>query len=101
MTGISKLSDQVFLIDFGLAQLFCDPSTCWHISLVSGLKTTVYLCHGRLPWQDIIKEGPVEQYEEAIVEMKTTLATGLCQGLPSPFITFTQHIQSLTFDEKP
>ncbi|KAF8270531.1 hypothetical protein EI94DRAFT_1698715, partial [Lactarius quietus] len=69
--------------------------------IVSGLKNAVYLCCGCLPWQDIIKEGPVEQYEEAVVKMKTTLATGLCQGLPLPFITFTQHIRSLAFDEKP
>ncbi|KAF8262387.1 kinase-like domain-containing protein, partial [Lactarius quietus] len=130
MTGIGKLSHQVFLINFGLAQLFRNPSTCWHISPVSGLKTIgtitftsinshsgqtqshhdnleslvhciVYLCCGHLPWQDIIKEGPVEQYEEAVVKKKTTLAKGLCRGLPLPFVTFTQHIQPLAFDEKP
>lgn len=29
MTGVGEQSDQVFLIDFGLAQHFHDPSTCW------------------------------------------------------------------------
>ena len=82
MTGIGKLSNEIFLIDFGLAQLFHDPSTCRHVPLISGLKTIgtiaftsinshlgrtqsrrddleslvysiVYLFRGRLPWQDV------------------------------------------------
>jgi serine/threonine protein kinase len=128
MTSISKLSNQIFLIDFGLAQLFCNPSTHRHVLLISRLKTVgtiaftstdshlglkkshcddlellvysiVYLFCGRLPWQDI-KEG-VEQYEEAILKKKTTLDKVLCQGLPLPFVTFALHIQSLGFNEKP
>ncbi|KAN0137523.1 hypothetical protein V8E53_004574 [Lactarius tabidus] len=35
------------------------------------------------------------------VDKKTTLVKTLCQGLPLPFIAFTQHIQSLVFNEKP
>ena len=60
----------------------------------------VYLFHGQLPWQDI-KEGTIEKYKEVILEKKTALAKAPCQGLPPPFVTFTQHIQSLGFDEKP
>src|ERR1700761_8912250 len=131
MTGVGKLSSQVFLIDFGLAQLFRDPLTRRHVPLISGLRTVgtiaftsinshlgqtqsrrddleslvysiVYLCHGRLPWQDIITEGLDEQqYEAAVLEKKTAVAETLCQGLPLPFVMFTQHIQSLSFDEKP
>ena len=112
MTGISKLSNQIFLIDFGLAQLFCNPSTRRHVPLISELKTVgtiaftsinshlgwmqshcddleslvyskVYLFHGQLPWQDI-KEDSVEKYKEVILEKKTALAKALCQGLPPP-----------------
>jgi hypothetical protein len=61
----------------------------------------VYLCHGRLPWQDISTEGPNEQYEAAVLKKKTAVAETLCQGLPLPFIMFTQHIQLLGFDKKP
>src|ERR1700677_602054 len=121
MTGVGNLSDQVFLIDFGLAQLFRDPSTRQHVPLMSGLKTVgtiaftsinshsgqiqsrrndleslvysiVYLCHGCLPWQGIIKGGPIEQYEVVVLKKKIALAEGLCQGLPLPFIAFTQYI---------
>ena len=131
MTGIGKLSSQVFLIDFGLAQLFRDPLTRRHVPLISGLRTVgtiaftsinshlgqtqsrrndleslvysiVYLCRGRLPWQDIITEGLDEQqYEAVVLEKKTAMAETLCQGLPLPFVMFTQHIQLLGFDEKP
>ena len=129
MTGAGELSNQVFLIDFGLAQLFRDPSTRRHVPFMSGLKTVgtiaftsinshsgrtqsrrddleslmysiVYLFCGCLPWQDVI-EGPVEQYEAAVLEKKTASVKTLCQGLPLPFVAFTQHIQSLGFDEKP
>ena len=129
MTGIGELSNQVFLIDFGLAQLFRDPSTRRHVPPISGLKTVgtiaftsinshsgwaqsrrddleslvysvIYLCRGYLPWQDVVK-GPVKQYEVAVLEKKTALAKKLCHGLPPPFVAFTQHIQSLGFDEKP
>jgi casein kinase 1 len=130
MTGIGEQSNQVFLIDFGLAQLFCNPSTRRHIQPVSGLKTVgtitftsinshsgqmqtccndleslvysiIYLCHGSLPWQDIIKGDHIEQYEVTVLKKKTALAKRLCHGLPSPFVAFMQHIQSLGFDEKP
>lgn len=130
MTGFDKLSNQVFLIDFGLAQHFRDPSTCRHAPLVSGLNivgtitftsinshlgqtqsrrddleslvySIVYLCRGRLPWQGIIKGRSIEQYGASVLEKKLASTKTLCQGLPAPFVAFTQHIQSLGFDEKP
>ncbi|KAN0140783.1 Protein kinase-like domain containing protein [Lactarius tabidus] len=112
MTGAGELSNQVFLIDFGLAQLFCtiaftsinshsgQTQSCCD-NLESLMYSIVYLCYGCLPWQDIIKEGPVEQYEAAVLDKKTTSVKTLCQGLPLPFVTFMQHIQSLGFNEKP
>ena len=129
MTSIGELS-RVSLIDFGLAQLFRDPSTRRHVPLVSGLKTVgtitftsinshsgqmqsrrddleslvysiVYLCRGRLPWQDIIKRYSIDKYGASVLEKKIALSKTLCQGLPAPFVAFTQYIQSLSFDEKP
>ncbi|KAH9165207.1 doubletime [Lactarius sanguifluus] len=117
MTGASELSSQVFLIDFGLAQLFRNPSTRRHVPLVSGLKTVgtiiftsinshsgrtqshqddleslvysiVYLCRGRLPWQNIVK-GSVEKYVASVLEKKIASSKTLCQGLPAPFVAFT------------
>src|SRR6266702_6428241 len=129
MTSIGELS-QVSLINFSLAQLFCEPSTHRHILLVSGLKTVgtitftsinshsgqmqshcndieslvysiVYLCHGHLPWQDIIKRYSIDKYGVSVLEKKIASSKTLCQGLPAPFVTLTQYIQSISFDEKP
>jgi hypothetical protein len=36
MLGFGELSDQVFLIDFGLAQLFRNPSTRRHVVQADG-----------------------------------------------------------------
>jgi Fungal protein kinase len=129
MTGLGKKGDQVFLIDFSLAQLYRNPSTRQHIPQMSGLKTTgtiafmsigghlgqtqsrrddlealvytiVYLYHGRLPWQDdLVKDS--EESRKAVLEKKIASAKTLCQGLPAPFDTFAQHIRSLNFDQKP
>ncbi|KAH9015348.1 kinase-like domain-containing protein [Lactarius hengduanensis] len=129
MTGAGELSSRVFLIDFGLAQLFHNPSTRRHVPLVSELKTVgtitftsinshsgrtqsrrddleslvysiVYLCRGRLPWQNIVN-GSIEKYVASVLEKKIASSKTLCQGLPAPFVAFTQHIQSLSFDERP
>ncbi|KAI9430287.1 ser/thr kinase [Lactarius indigo] len=114
MTGIGELS-QVFLIDFGLAQLFRNPSTRRHVPLVSGLKTigtitftSINSHSGRMQSRrddleslDIVKGYSIEKYGASILEMKIALSKTLCQGLPAPFVTFRQHIQSLGFDEKP
>ncbi|KAH9019246.1 kinase-like domain-containing protein [Lactarius hengduanensis] len=116
MTGVDELSSQVFLIDFGLAQLFRNSSTHRHVLLVSGLKTVgtiaftsinshlgrtqsrrddlEYLCIN-------IVKGSVEKYTASVLEKKIASSKTLCQGLPAPFVAFTQHIQSLGFDEKP
>ena len=129
MIGTGEQNTQVFLIDFGLAQLFRNPSTRRHFPLVSGLETVgtiafasinshsgqtqtrrddleslvysiIYLCRGSLPWQDAIKEG-VDQYEAVVLGKKIAFAKRLCKGLPRPFAAFAQHVQSLDFDEKP
>ncbi|KAI9441142.1 kinase-like domain-containing protein [Lactarius psammicola] len=115
MTGFDKLSNQVFLIDFGLAQHFRDPSTCQHAPLVSGLNivgtitfTSINSHLGQtqsrrddLESLGIIKGRSIEQYGASVLEKKLASTKTLCQGLPAPFVAFTQHIQSLGFDEKP
>ncbi|KAI9430716.1 kinase-like domain-containing protein [Lactarius indigo] len=100
MTGIGELS-QVFLIDFGLAQLFrtitftsINSHSGWTQSCCDDLESLVYSI-------DIIKGYSIEKYGASILKMKITLSKTLCQGLPAPFVAFRQHIQSLGFDEKP
>jgi serine/threonine protein kinase len=117
----------VFLIDFGLAWLFQNPTTCLHIpysenhSIVSTLPfistngqqgyvqsyhddleslayTIIFLVHSNLPWTSTFTCSD----QEAILNMKLSIMIEeLCKGLPTPFCNFIDHIHSLGFNEKP
>jgi len=109
--GIGKLSNQVNLMDFGLAQLFHNSAThshavqangssligtvhyssinchlgltlSWHDDLESLVYIIVYLAKGSLPWQGIIVQlGQIYQDEVLRVKQATTVKA-LCKGLP-------------------
>lgn len=125
--GIGELSNQVFLIDFGLAQLFRNPATRSHIVQSSVIGTVryssinchlglapsrrddleslvyviVYLAKGSLPWQGVIAQpGQIHQDEVLRVKQATTVKA-LCKGLPQPFVDFVEHIRCLGFRDKP
>lgn len=117
----------VFLIDFGLAQLFRDPITYLHHpfttdhsilgtltfasvncqqgyaqsrrdDLESLAYTIIYLALGDLPWTG----NSAEDNEEAVFRKKPSItAEELCDGLPAPFCDFVTYVRSLGFDEKP
>jgi casein kinase 1 len=128
--GIGELSNQVFLIDFGLAQLFRDPATRSHTVQTKGSSITgtirylsinchlgltpsrrddleslvyviVYLVKGRLPWQGIIIQ-PGQTHEDEVLRVKqATTVKALCKGLPQRFTDFVKHIRCLGFRDKP
>lgn len=130
MLGIDELSSQVFLIDFGLAQLFRNPATRSytpqfsrssvigtvryssinrHLGLTPSRRddleslvyVIVYLVKGRLPWQGVIVQpGQICEDEVLKVKQATTLKA-LCEGLPRPFVKFVKHVRSLGFRDKP
>jgi serine/threonine protein kinase len=117
----------IFLIDFGLARHFRNPSTYLHIpftanhSIVGTLAftsvngqqgyaqsrrddleslsyTIIYLVRGDLPWAHVSALGD----HEAVLRKKTQVTVEeLCEGLPTPFYEFIIHIRSLGFDQKP
>lgn len=117
----------VFLIDFGLAQLFRDPRTNLHRpfttdhSIIGTLPfssvncqqgyaqsrrddleslayTIIYLALGDLPWTG----NTAEINEEAVFHKKPSItAEELCDGLPAPFCDFVTYVRSLGFDEEP
>jgi serine/threonine protein kinase len=126
--GIGKSSNQVFLIDFGLAQLFRDPVTrsvqtngssvigtiryssinC-HLGLTPSRRddleslayVIVYLAKGSLPWQGIVvKPGQIHEDEVLRVKQATTVKA-LCAGLPRRFLEFVEYIRCLGFRDKP
>ena len=130
MIGTSDMSSQAFLIDFGLTWLFHNPVTHKHITQVKGLDiigtiryssinnhlgltqlqhndleslayVIVYLVKGWLPWQGITARPSQVHHDEVLKLKQMTTAKTLCKGLPQLFINFIQHVQSLSFEEKP
>jgi len=114
----------VFLIDFGLAQLYRNPATYLHIpysadhpiigtlpftsingqqghaesrrdDLESLAYTIIFLELGCLPWTGLSGE------EAVLLKKLSTTVEELCAALPTPFRKFIDHIRSLRFDEKP
>ena len=113
-----------FLIDFGLAERFRNPTTYLHHSysidhpivgtlpftsvnghrghaqsrhddLESLAYTIIYSGHGELPWTHFCSH-------KAILRKKLSITTEeLCWGLPAPFCDFITYVCSLGFEEKP
>jgi serine/threonine protein kinase len=125
--GIGKLSNHVYLFDFGIAQLFRNPATRRHFNgsgvigtiryssinchlgltpsrrddLESLVYTIVYLAKGSLPWQGIIVQ-PGQIHEDEVLKVKqATTVEALCEGLPQPFVEFVEHIRCLGFRDRP
>ncbi len=121
------LNPTLFLIDFGLAQLFRNPATYLHTSftmnhsvigtlpftsinsqqgytqsrrddLESLAYTIIYSALGDLPWSS----NSAGNHKKAILRKKTSIMVEeLCEGLPTPFCKFITYVHSLGFDQKP
>lgn len=128
--GVGELSNQVFLIGFGLARLFRDPATRRHTAqihesgiigsvryssinchlgltpsrrddLESLVYVIVYLTRGSLPWQGITAQSGQIHHDEVLRVKQATTVEALCEGLPQPFVEFVEQIRSLGFRDKP
>jgi len=124
MICIDNVPPSIFLIDFGLARLFCNPATYlhWlyvkdhpiintllfmsingqqgytqsrHDDLESLAYTIIHLAHRDLPWATVSASKDIHQKKKSIT------AEELCEGLPAPFCKFVDYVHSLGFDEKP
>jgi casein kinase I family protein HRR25 len=120
----------VFLINFSLAQLFCNPAMYLHVpfstdspnigtlpflsinsqhgfnpsrhnDLESLAYTIIYSACGDLSWMAACSEVAIADSDwETILQMKTITAGELCEGLPTPFCKFVSYVYSLAFDKK-
>ncbi len=120
------LNPTLFLINFGLAQLFRNPATYLHTSfttnhsvigtlpftsingqqgytqsrcnnLESLAYTIIYSALGDLPWSS----NSAGNHEKAILQKKTSIMVEeLCKGLPTSFCKFITYVYSLGFDQK-
>jgi hypothetical protein len=123
VNGNDSLS--VFLVDFGVAQLFREPATYLHFTystnhpvvgtlpfmsingqqghmrsrrddLESLVYTIIYLARGKLPWSHLSRGSKVVLKKKFSITVEE-----LCKGLPAPFCKFVNCVRSLGFDEKP
>ena len=128
--GLGNLSNQIYILDFGLSKKFRDMITHVHINYTDGRSLTgtaryasinslkgieqsrrddmeslayvwIYLLKGCLPWMGLDGKDRKQKYDRICsVKQKTSLET-LCEGLPEEFITYLSSVKSLRFAETP
>ncbi|EFJ10942.1 hypothetical protein SELMODRAFT_127114 [Selaginella moellendorffii] len=130
LMGLGRRANQVYIIDFGLAKKYRDPSTHQHIAYRENKNLTgtaryasinthlgieqsrrddleslgyvlMYFLRSSLPWQGL-KAGTKKQKYEKISERKmSTTIESLCKSYPSEFHSYFHYCRSLRFDDKP
>jgi serine/threonine protein kinase len=126
--GTGQSSNQVFLIDFGLAKKYQDSKA--HIAYVEGKDLTgtaryasvsalkgceqsrrddlealgyvwVYLLKGTLPWMGLEAKNRKQKYERIYDVKLNTSFEALCSGLPDEFVQYFHSVRRLRFPEQP
>ncbi|KAJ7555189.1 hypothetical protein O6H91_05G025700 [Diphasiastrum complanatum] len=130
LMGLGRRANLVYIIDFGLAKKYRDPSTHQHIPYRENKNLTgtaryasinthlgieqsrrddleslgyvlMYFLRGSLPWQGL-KAGTKKQKYEKISEKKmATSIEALCKCYPSEFSSYFHYCRSMRFDDKP
>ena len=124
--GVDGITPAIFLIDFGLAHQFRNPTTYLHIpyttqqgiigtllfvsingqqghiqlrydDLESLAYTITFLVHGNLPWT---ATSICEDHDAVLQKKVSVMAAELCQGLPPLFSNFITYVHSLGFNKK-
>lgn len=128
--GTGSKANQVFIIDYGLAKRFRDPSTRQHIPYCDGKSLTgtaryasvgalrgveqsrrddlealgyvwLYFLRGSLPWMGLQINNQKQKYAR-ITEIKArTTFEDLCRGQPIEFVKYFNSVRALRFTDQP
>jgi serine/threonine protein kinase len=130
MMGLGDASNQVFIIDFGLAKKYRDPHTHRHIPYAEGKSLTgtaryasvgalrgveqsrrddlealgfvwLYLLRGSLPWMGLTGRDQKQKYERICDAKLHTTFEELCRGFPAEFVRYFRSVRNLGFTDKP
>jgi casein kinase 1 len=128
--GLNEASNQVFVIDYGLAKKYRDQHTHMHIPYVEGKSLTgtaryasvgalrgveqsrrddleslgfvwLYLLRGSLPWMGLTGRDQKQKYERICEVKSRTSFEELCRGFPHEFVNYFTTVRNLRFTEKP
>jgi len=130
LVGIENKSNQIYLIDLGLAKKYRDSRTHTHIPYRENKSLTgtaryasinthlgieqsrrddleaigyvlMYFVRGQLPWQGLKSSTKKEKYERISDKKVTTPVESLCRNSPGEFATYLNYVKKLRFDEMP
>lgn len=130
LMGLGRKGNQVYIIDFGLAKKYRDPTTRQHIPYRENKNLTgtaryasinthlgieqsrrddleslgyvlMYFNRGSLPWQGMRAATKKQKYEKISDKKMSTPIDVLCRGYPGEFNTYLNYTRSLRFDDKP
>lgn len=130
LMGLGRKANQVYIIDFGLAKRYRDPSTNRHIPYRGNKNLTgtaryascnthlgieqsrrddleslgyvlLYFLRGSLPWQGLKAATKKQKYDKICEKKLQTLIEVLCKSHPVEFASYFHYCHSLTFDQRP
>lgn len=128
--GMGPNASRVYLIDFGLAHRYRDPTSQMHIQFSDKKSLTgtaryasinahmgaeqsrrddleslgyvlIYFLKGSLPWQGLKASSRDTKYRLIHEKKCGTAIDILCRGLPVEFSHYVNYIRGLRFDERP
>ena len=128
--GLGPNNKFLYMIDFGFAKTYRDPTTLAHypmkknngitgtaryasINTLRGFTQSrkddleslayviIYLSKGTLPWANITSDNKDELYNLITKVKFETTVENLCSGLPQQFLDFVRYISGMTFEQEP
>ena len=128
--GLNQYSNDVYLIDFGLAKKYRSMTTLIQYPLIMKKKFTgtaryasinalkgyehsrrddleslgyifVYFLKGELPWQRMKAKSKEEKYKKILQKKEEISSNELCRGIPGEFEIFLEYVKNIKYEEKP